>query len=202
MTDWNPLDPDLENVYYDLSSWSTDHQGEMSAALAQADVPHAWVESELVVPAEYEDRVDVLFDRLEKELGIGALAVTGGVDDEDDVNDPPLVIVEPKAKVVVPPADDIFAKLRDLGPPLGRSHHLHMSCVGHVLMIHGRGLRDARGRGSDKCDGQSRNKVLFHKNLSKLIECANQEKRPTAQLTNDLAFASPASIPTSKPFSG
>ena len=87
MTDWNPLDPDLENVYYDLSSWSSDHQGELSAALAQADVPHAWVESELVVPADFEDRVDVLFDRLERELGIGTLAVTGGVDDEDDVTE-------------------------------------------------------------------------------------------------------------------
>lgn len=87
MTDWNPLDPDLENVYYDLSSWSSDHQGEMTATLAQADIPHAWVESELVVPAEYEDRLDALFDRLEKELGIGSLAVTGGVDDEDDVTE-------------------------------------------------------------------------------------------------------------------
>jgi DivIVA domain-containing protein len=37
------------------------------------------------------------------------------LDDEDDVNDPPLVIVESKAKVVVPPADDIFAKLRRSG---------------------------------------------------------------------------------------
>ena len=37
------------------------------------------------------------------------------LDDEDDVNDPPLVIVEHKAKVVVPPADDIFAKLRRSG---------------------------------------------------------------------------------------
>ena len=87
MTDWNPLDPDLENVYYDLSSLSSDHQGEMTATLAQADIPHAWVESELVVPADFEDRVDVLFDRLEKELGIGTLAVTGGVDDEDDVTE-------------------------------------------------------------------------------------------------------------------
>ena len=87
MTDWNPLDPDLENVYYDLSSWSTDHQGEMTATLAQNDIPHAWVESELVVPAEYEDRLDALFDRLEKELGIGTVAVTGGVDDEDDVTE-------------------------------------------------------------------------------------------------------------------
>ena len=87
MTDWNPLDPDFENVFYDLSAWSTDHQAEMTATLAQADIPHAWVESELVVPADFEDRVDVLFDRLEKELGIGTLAVTGGVDDEDDVTE-------------------------------------------------------------------------------------------------------------------
>jgi DivIVA domain-containing protein len=36
-------------------------------------------------------------------------------DDEDDENDPPLVIVEQKAKVVVPPAYDIFAKLRRSG---------------------------------------------------------------------------------------
>jgi len=37
------------------------------------------------------------------------------LDDGDDVNDPPLVIVEPKARVAVPPADDIFAKLRRSG---------------------------------------------------------------------------------------
>lgn len=34
---------------------------------------------------------------------------------DDDVNDPPLVIVEPKARMAVPPADDIFAKLRRSG---------------------------------------------------------------------------------------
>ncbi len=37
------------------------------------------------------------------------------LDDGDDVNDPPLVIVEPRARVAVPPADDIFAKLRRSG---------------------------------------------------------------------------------------
>ena len=79
MTDWNPLDPDYENVFYDLSSWSIDHQSEMTAALAQADIPHAWVESELVVPAEFEDKLDSIFDRLEQELGIGSTAVIGGV---------------------------------------------------------------------------------------------------------------------------
>jgi len=87
VTDWNPLDPDFENVFYDLSVWTSDQQAELTASLAQADVPHAWVESELVVPAEYEDILDTLFDRLEKELGIGTLAVEGGVDDDDDVTE-------------------------------------------------------------------------------------------------------------------
>lgn len=87
MTDWNPLDPDFENVYYDLSSWTSDQQAELTARLANADIPHAWVESELVVSAEFEDLMDTLFDKLEKELGIGATAVPGGVDEGDDVTE-------------------------------------------------------------------------------------------------------------------
>lgn len=84
MTDWNPLDPDAPNVYYDLSSWTTDQQAELTALLANADIAHAWVESELVVSEEYEDVVDQLFDRLERELGIGSTAVAGGVDEDDE----------------------------------------------------------------------------------------------------------------------
>jgi hypothetical protein len=87
VTDWNPLDPDYENTFYDLSSWTTDQQAELTASLAQADIPHAWVELELVVPAEMEDTMDKLFDRLEKELGVGIAAVSGGVDDDDDITE-------------------------------------------------------------------------------------------------------------------
>ena len=87
MTDWNPLDPDYENTFYDLSSWTSDQQAELTASLAQANIPHAWVELELVVPAEMEDTMDTLFDRLEKELGIGIAAVSGGVDDDDDITE-------------------------------------------------------------------------------------------------------------------
>lgn len=87
VTDWNPLDPDYENTFYDLSSWTTDQQAELTASLAQADIPHAWVESELVVPADLEDTMDKLFDRLERELGIGSTAVNGGVDDDDDITE-------------------------------------------------------------------------------------------------------------------
>jgi predicted Zn-dependent protease with MMP-like domain len=84
VTDWNPLDPDAPNVYYDLSSWTSDQQAELTALLANADIAHAWVESELVVSEEFEDVVDSLFDRLERELGIGTTAVAGGVDDDDE----------------------------------------------------------------------------------------------------------------------
>jgi hypothetical protein len=87
VTDWNPLDPDLENVYYDLSSWTSDQQAELTARLANADIAHAWVESELVVSAEFEDLMDNLFDKLEQELGIGVTAVAGGVDEGDDVTE-------------------------------------------------------------------------------------------------------------------
>mgnify|MGYP003340117474 FL=1 len=87
MTEWNPLDPDAANVLYDLSSWTSDQQAELTALLANADIAHAWVESELVVSEEFEDVVDRLFERLEREFGIGALAVAGGVDDGDEVTE-------------------------------------------------------------------------------------------------------------------
>jgi hypothetical protein len=87
VTDWNPLDPDDANVFYDLSSWSSDQQAELTALLANADIAHAWVESELVVSEEFEDVVDRIFERLEKELGIGSTAVTGGVGDGDEVTE-------------------------------------------------------------------------------------------------------------------
>ena len=87
MTDWNPLDPDAANVFYDLSSWSSDQQAELTALLANADIAHAGVESELVVSEEFEDVVDRIFERLEKELGIGSTAVVGGVGDGDEVTE-------------------------------------------------------------------------------------------------------------------
>jgi len=87
VTDWNPLDPEAANVFYDLSSWSSDQQAELTALLANADIAHAWVESELVVSEEFEDVVDRIFERLEKELGIGSTAVAGGVGDGDEVTE-------------------------------------------------------------------------------------------------------------------
>ena len=66
---------------------------------------------ELVVEAPVSNVVP-LFARQEKTVVVADLDEDL---EEDDVNDPPLVIVEQKAKAVVPPADDIFAKLRRSG---------------------------------------------------------------------------------------
>jgi DivIVA domain-containing protein len=69
---------------------------------------------ELVVEAPVSNVVP-LFARQETTVVVADLDENSEEDDEDDVNDPPLVIVEQKAKAVVPPADDIFAKLRRSG---------------------------------------------------------------------------------------
>ena len=69
---------------------------------------------ELVVEAPVSNVVP-LFARQETTVVVADLDEDLEEDDDDDVNDPPLVIVEQKAKAVVPPADDIFAKLRRSG---------------------------------------------------------------------------------------
>ncbi len=70
MTDWNPNDPDATCVYYDLSMWTFDQQAELSAAMADADVPHAWEGTELMVPEESETDTDAIIAELEERLGI------------------------------------------------------------------------------------------------------------------------------------
>lgn len=70
MTDWNPDDPDAVRVHYDLSAWNFDQQAELAAALADAELPHGWDGSELVVPEEAEDQVDDVIAEVEARLGI------------------------------------------------------------------------------------------------------------------------------------
>ena len=68
--DWNPNDPDANNVMYDLSRWSFDQQAELAAELAEAEVPHTWDGSELVVPESHEAAADSTVTRVEARLGI------------------------------------------------------------------------------------------------------------------------------------
>ena len=74
MSDWNPLDPDAESVHYDLGSWTVDQRAAVAEVFAEAEVPHAWVGDEVVVPAELEEVADVLLDRLEQEFGVDGSA--------------------------------------------------------------------------------------------------------------------------------
>lgn len=68
--DWNPSDPDATRVLYDLSMWSFDQQAELAAEFAEAEIPHAWEGSELVVPEAYESAADSTITLVEERLGI------------------------------------------------------------------------------------------------------------------------------------
>lgn len=70
MTEWNPSDPDTAKVFYDLTTWDFDQQAELASALADAEIPHSWEDTELVVPADAEDAADAVFAALEQRLGI------------------------------------------------------------------------------------------------------------------------------------
>ncbi len=73
--DFDPSDPDVVKVHYDVSGWSFDQRAELSEALAEAELPHAWDGEEIVVPELVEADVDALFDELEKVLGPFAIAL-------------------------------------------------------------------------------------------------------------------------------
>jgi hypothetical protein len=67
--DFDPNDPDVVKVHYDVSAWDFDQRAELSEALADDEIPHLWDGEELVVPEAVEDVVDALFERLEELLG-------------------------------------------------------------------------------------------------------------------------------------
>jgi hypothetical protein len=93
MTDWNPNDPDATRVYYDLAAWTFDQQAELAAAMADAEIQHAWDDTELMVPEDSEQAADLVIAEVEARLGIesdpaanevaaqhpGAIALTDGV---------------------------------------------------------------------------------------------------------------------------
>lgn len=68
--DWNPNDPDAMRVHYDLASWSFEQMAELAAALADAEIPHAWDGNELIVPESAEELADDVVAQVEMRLGI------------------------------------------------------------------------------------------------------------------------------------
>ncbi len=73
--DFDPNDPDVVKVHYDVSGWNFDQRAELSEALAEAELPHVWDGDELVVPEVVEVQVDALFDELDKVLGPFAIVL-------------------------------------------------------------------------------------------------------------------------------
>lgn len=67
--DFDPNDPDVVKVHYDVSVWTYQQRAELSEALADAEFPHYWDGDELVVPEAVEGDVDALFERLESLFG-------------------------------------------------------------------------------------------------------------------------------------
>lgn len=80
LIDFDPNDPDAVKVHYDVTAWSFDQRAELSAALAEAELPHAWDGDEVVVPEEVEAAVDALFDELEAALGPFAVVLDADAD--------------------------------------------------------------------------------------------------------------------------
>jgi hypothetical protein len=68
--DWNANDPDATRVHYDLASWSFEQMAELAAALADAEIPHAWDGNELIVPESAEEATDDIVAQVELRLGM------------------------------------------------------------------------------------------------------------------------------------
>ncbi len=70
--EWNPNDPDATRVHYDLSNWSFEQMAELAAALADAEIPHAWDGNELMVPEHVEEATDDVVAQVEMRLGMAS----------------------------------------------------------------------------------------------------------------------------------
>ncbi len=82
-------DEDTPRVFYDLGEWDFDQQAELTSALAESEIPHAWDGTELVVPAEFEVAADAVFADVEQRLeaiGKGVPDYGEGEDGDGDID--------------------------------------------------------------------------------------------------------------------
>jgi len=78
------LDPDADQVSYEISGWDEAQRSDLEAALVAQDIPHGWDEDgDLVVLEEDEERVAPILDRIDMAREITAEQV-GAADDDDD----------------------------------------------------------------------------------------------------------------------
>jgi hypothetical protein len=67
--DFDPDDPEVVKVHYDVTAWNLDQRAELAEALADAEIPHVWDGDEVVIPEAVESAADALFDELDTILG-------------------------------------------------------------------------------------------------------------------------------------
>jgi hypothetical protein len=82
MSEWNPRDPDVETVRYDLAEWSINQRADVAAALAEAAIVHSWDADELMIPPEFEKRVDSILDEIEMSTSTSDSVRTLGADEQ------------------------------------------------------------------------------------------------------------------------
>ena len=92
--DWNPNDPGVTRVHYDLSRWSFDQQAELASDLSEAEIPHAWDGNELLVPEEFEIATDAAITLVEERLGIDDDELAQAEDDEPEAEPEPIELGE------------------------------------------------------------------------------------------------------------
>lgn len=59
------LEDDHEILVYELNTWTPDQRTTLEAVLTEAGVPYQWEDTDLLVPAAEEARVDGLLDTIE-----------------------------------------------------------------------------------------------------------------------------------------
>jgi len=64
--------PEDEQVVYELADWPLDAQADAAAALAEADLPHAWAGTDLVLHVRYERAADRLLEQVERDHGLSS----------------------------------------------------------------------------------------------------------------------------------
>lgn len=79
-----PPEEDHEILVYELNTWEPDQRDQLEVVLSEQGIPYQWEDTDLLVPAADEERVDSLLDEIEFPEALPADADEGdeGVDDE------------------------------------------------------------------------------------------------------------------------
>ncbi len=72
--EFDPNDPTSSRSTTTSTSGTLDQRAELAEAMAQALVPHAWDDSELIVPEVHEDSVDAILSGSKKRSAVSDCA--------------------------------------------------------------------------------------------------------------------------------